>query len=267
MTIIPRLWEGSGLGNQLHRYVMARVLAKDFGIDFGTCDRDVFKGDSFMKIDKGTLVELPGPGGKDNIHAVSYEKPEVNDEGATVTDYSWSDVEWFKKRAEEGEVSKIIIDGEWQGEKYYEHRLDEIRDWLKVEPIDMPDDLCVIGFRGGEYVGVQDLFLPRIYWILAIEKMKEKYPNIRFEVHTDDVETAKDFFPDFECIHDIGLNWRSVRYAKHLIIANSSFFILPALLGEAKEIIAPKWWAGYNKGYWQLKQNVYKKFTYIHHED
>lgn len=242
--------QGSGLGNQLHRYVMTRVLVLDKGVDFGMLYPTHFKGTSFMNLDLGKSVELG--------LTLWNENKVVNEYGDDLRPYDWSIKEV---------PDNVIIDGEFQGEKYYEHRLKEINEWLKVEPLEMPDDLCIIGFRGGEYVNVPGLFLPEEYWQKAIEIMKLKYPGIKFEVHTDDVETAKKFFPDFMCIHDIGLNWRSIRYAKHLIIANSSFYILPSLLNtDVKEVIAPKYWAGYNKGFWQLEQNVYKKFTYLHHE-
>ena len=33
--IVGTFWKGSGLGNQLHRYVMTRVLAADKGFEFG----------------------------------------------------------------------------------------------------------------------------------------------------------------------------------------------------------------------------------------
>lgn len=161
-----------------------------------------------------------------------------------------------------------VIDSEFQGEKDFINGLDDIREWLKVESIEMPDDLCIINFRGGEYVGVPDLFLPIQYWQLAVDLIKNINPNMRFEVHTDDETTAQKFFPNCKVVQDIGLNWRSIRYAKYLILSNSSFAILPALLNENAElIIAPKYWAGYNKGYWQLEDNNYKKFSYIHHEN
>jgi len=242
---------GSGMGNQLARYVMARVLALDKGTDFGMIFPENFKGHSFMKLDMGVPVS-------GLLHEYK-ERKEVDEFGNDIRDYDWDGLLHIK--------DMTLIDGEFQGEKYYTHHLDRIREWLAVEPLDMPDDLCVIGFRGGEYVGVRDLFLPQEYWDKAIAMMREKHPNIRFEVHTDDVITAQSFFPDFKVIHNIGLNWRSVRYAKHLIIANSSFFILPALLGQAKEIIAPRFWAGYNRRTQQLLQNVYEGFSYIHHED
>ncbi len=157
-----------------------------------------------------------------------------------------------------------IIDGEFQDERYFEHRLPEIREWLKVEPLGLPDDLCIINFRGGEFALYPDLFLPREYWYDAIHLMQSKYPNIRFEVHTDDRVTARKFFPKFAIMQDMEWNWRSIRYAKHLILSNSSFAILPALLNEnVKEVIAPKYWARRNTKVWALPQNYYKKFQYI----
>lgn len=237
---------GSGLGNQLHRYVMTRVSAEDKGLEFGMVFPENFKG-SFMNIDMGVPVN--------HLLHDFIEERVLNEQGNDIRPYDWKikNVQDF-----------TLIDGEFQGEEYYKHKIDLIREWLKVEPLETSDNLCVIGFRGGEYVGVPDLFLSKEYWYKAINMMRQRYPDIIFEVHTDDVVTAKEFFPDFPAIHDVGLNWRSVRYAKHLIIANSSFYILPSLLNQdVKEIIAPKYWAGHNKGYWQLEQNQYERFTYL----
>lgn len=230
-TIFGVFHSGSGLGNMLHRYVGARVLALDSNREFGMVAPDLFKGASFMDLDMGKVItdyHIEEPSGKVIPHTI-----------------------------------ETVVDGEFQGFEYFGDKLDEVREWLKVEPLDLPDDLCVINFRGGEYVGVRDLFLPQEYWDEAIEMMKAKYPDIRFEVHTDDPVTARQFFPDYEIISDIALNWRSIRYAKHLILSNSSFAILPALLGDAKEIIAPEFWAGYNKKVWIMEDNKYDRFTYI----
>lgn len=225
---------GSGLGNQLHRYVGTRCLALDKGEAHGMVAPELFKGASFMNLDMGGSTGL----------GYWIEEPS----GRTVVD----------------EPTDITLaDGEFQGEKDFMHHIDEVREWLKVEPLEMRDDVCVIGFRGGEYVGVPSLFLTFEYWDDAISLMKIRYPHMRFEVHTDDPQTASIFFPDYPITHDVEMNWRSVRYAKHLIIANSSFYIFPSLLGDAKEIIAPKYWAGHNKGYWQLPENNYERFTYI----
>lgn len=225
--------EGSGIGNQLHRYVGTRVAALDAKNVHGMIAPELFKASGFMNLEIGETnldYEIEYPAGK----VVVAQPKDVT-----------------------------ILDAEFQGEKYFMHRLDEVRKWLKVEPMKMSDDICVIGFRGGEYAGVKDLFLPKTYWDMAISMM----PGKTFEVHTDDPDLAAEFFPDYYIVGDPEINWRSVRYAKHLIIANSSFYILPALLGDAKKIIAPKYWAGYNKRVWQLEENQYKKFTYIHHEN
>ena len=250
--IIGHFHKGSGIGNQLFRYVFARVKAKDLGTDFGMTGE--FKGAHFMNLAYAPVAQAQCEILRNVIP--SFEEERINNaQGVDIRPYD-------EKTLEIG--SDCIVDGEFQDERYFMHRLDEVREWLKVEPLDMPDDLCVINFRGGEYVGVKDLFLPQSYWNEAIQKMKEVNKNMRFEVHTDDVETARMFFPDCKIIANMEINWRSIRYAKYLILSNSSFAILPALLNENAELIlAPMYWAGYNVGYWKLPQNQYKKFNYI----
>lgn len=256
--------EGSGLGNQLHRYVATRVLAEDKGYEWTMMNLELFKGSSFMNLEIMESIEKPkivhfNPMFSDTMPQaddvwLSFNEKKVVENGVDIRSYD-PEINFV----EDG----TIIDGEFQDPRYFEHKLDDIREWLKVEPLEMSDDVCVIGFRGGEFSIFPDLFLTEEYWKVAIGLMKTKYPNILFDVHTDDPITAARFFPDFPITHEIGLNWRSVRYAKHLIIANSSFYILPALLGNAEEVIAPRYWARHNTGVWALPQNYYKQFFYI----
>lgn len=239
---------GSGLGNQLHSYVMARVLALDKGTKFGMLQPENFKGASFMRLDMGMPV-------KGIVHEY-HEKKVCNESGHDIRGYDWKGLLNVH--------DNTLIDGYFQGEKYYTHHGDKVRNWLKVEPLEIPPYVCIINFRGGEYVGVPDLFLPQSYWDNAIDKMRKINSDMIFEVHTDDSATAEQFFPDFKIVQDIEINWRAIRYAPYLILSNSSFAIFPALLNEkVRKIIAPLYWAGHNKGYWQLEQNQYKKFTYI----
>lgn len=244
--IVGTFHSGSGLGNQLHRYVATRVLAKDLGIPFGMDNHENFKGKDFMPIEMGKHPQW--------LQHTFQEERINNEQGVDIRPYD-ERVKTIQKNTR--------IDGEFQDEKYFEHRIDEVREWLAVEPLDMPENLCIINFRGGEYVGVPDLFLPKSYWNEAIDRMREINPNMIFEVHTDDAVTARAFFPTFKIFSHIDLNWRAIRYAKYLILSNSSFAILPALLGDAKMIYAPQFWAGYNVGYWKMAQNKYKRFTYI----
>ena len=238
--------EGSGLGNQLFRYVMARVLAADLDVPFGMIQPENFKGDSFMKIDKGDSYF-----GGDTF--TFFHEKKVIENGVDIRGYD-PEINFVE--------DNTIIDGEFQDERYFEHRLKEIDKWLKVEPMEIDDDMCIIGFRGGEFTQFPDLFLPEEYWQKAIEMMREINPDMNFQVHTDDLETAQKFFPELVCIHEIGENWRSIRYAKYAIIANSSFYILPRLLNGG-HTISPRYWARYNTGVWALPSNYYKSFQYI----
>ena len=256
--------QGSGLGNMLFRYITVRSLALDKGYDFcmtytpdGSGKTPGFKGDSFMDIQ----WKAPRPSSLDGF--TSFEEKKVVVDGLDVRSYD-PEINFVK--------DNTIIDGEFQSDKYWGHHLDFINQWLKVEPLEVPDDTCVIGFRGGEYQVVSDLFLPNEYWEKSIAMMREINPKMKFEVHTDDINTASKFFGymGVKIIHDIGWNWRAMRYARHAIVANSSFYIIPRLLrhndGDGVLTIAPKYWARYNTKQWALPQNYYQQFEYIHHE-
>ena len=245
--------QGSGMGNQLARYVAVRFLAMDKGYEFGVINPENFKGKDFINLDIG--VPINGL-----LHEYN-EKRVYHSDGSNITPYDpvLLTVEDF-----------TLVDGELQDEKYFEHHIDEVREWLKCEPKEFrmlftkPEDTCVISFRGGEYVGVESLFLKQSYWDEAMAKMREINPAMKFGVVTDDPITAQKFFPNFDIRHEMHFDWSAVREAHNLILSNSSFAILPALLNtNAKNIIAPLYWAGHNKGYWQLEQNNYKRFTFI----
>ena len=253
--IVTPIYNGQGVGNQLHCYVTTRCIALDNGYDFGIQFPERFKGHSFMNLDMG----LPVIGGRTDIEG---QEPQELPEGIT---------SYYREQGDGDYDPNIftipdntMIHGNLQGEKYIEKHREKIKDWLAVEPLDMPDNLCVINIRGGEYKYVPAFNLPKAYYELGIAKMKEINPDMRFQIHTDDAPYAQAMFPEYEVISDIGLNWRSVRYAKYAIISNSSFGWLPAWLGDGY-IIAPKYWGRYNEGYWFLKHNETKRFNYIHH--
>lgn len=237
--------QGSGLGNQLHRIVASKVLALDKGYEWGMINPQNFKGVSFMNLDLGKQI--------DQSHAKHFQEKKVVENGIDIRGYD-PEINFVE--------DNTIIDGEFQDERYWMHREKEVDEWLKVKQWDIPDDVCVIGFRGGEFVGFPDLFLLGEYWGEAERMMLKINPNMKFEVHTDDPKTAKMIFPDYNIIHDIGLNWRAMRYAKYAIIANSSFYILPRWLRNGYTI-APRYWARHNTKVWALPQNYYKKFIYI----
>lgn len=251
---------GSGLGNMLARYVMTRTLAEDKGWNFGMLGIEHFKG-SFMNIDLGSLVDIPytiEAGGRlvPISTMASFAEKKVVENGVDIR--GWDPEINFVE-------DNTIIDGEFQDERYWGHKLPEITKWLDTAPLFMPNDLCIIGFRGGEYKYVPDLFLPKEYWEQAIDVMKQINPSMRFHVVTDDVETARQMLPEgMKITHDMSTDWRAIRGARYLIIANSSFYIFPALINNnVRKIIAPRFWGRYNTGVWATNQNYYGKFQYI----
>lgn len=249
--------EGSGLGNQLHRYVATRCLALDKGYEFSMVNPSGFKGKSFMRLDMGS--EFP------YSHFIEANTGRVIVEREDQK--MWQETTKYYNPEFNFIEDDTIIDGEFQDERYFEKHLDKILNWLNINPELMSgfyDDICVIGFRGGEYKIFPELFLTKEYWDEAIAKVRAIKPNVTFKVVTDDPVTAKGFFPDFPISHEIGDDWTSILFAKFLIIANSSFYILPSLLNKnAHTIIAPRYWARRNTGEWSMPQNYYKSFKYI----
>jgi hypothetical protein len=253
--------QGSGIGNQLHRYVATRVLAADKGYAFGMVAPENCKVLSFMNLDMGEPVVGSwslGEGGKviPITSMASWEEKKTTENGIDIRGY---DPE-FNFVAD-----NTIIDGEFQDERYFEHRLDEVREWLKVDKLPVPDHWCVLGFRGGEFKAFPDLLLPRSYWEEAMDMMRKERPDMKFVVVSDDPDFARTYLPPVDAVyHDAEMDWRMVSHAKYLILSNSSFYIFPALLNPRHgKIIAPRYWARRNTGVWATNQNYYKKFIYI----
>lgn len=258
---------GSGLGDMLHRYITVRSLAEEKGYEFAVFGKKNFKGDSFMNLDMGYLDEKVLFDG--SLVLKKWLEKDVRDaQGNDIRSYD-PEINFVQ--------DNTMIDGGFEDSKYWGHNLINIDKWLKVEPLTVPDDLCVIGFRGGEYMASPELFLPQEYWDKAIAQKRATDPNMRFEVHTDDPNTARKFFPDFPVVENIaeshskhsnmGYNWRAMRYAKHAIIANSSFYILPRLLAHLDHYrahtTAPRYWARHNSQIWARPACYYRPFTYI----
>lgn len=258
--IATPLYKGQGLGNFLANYVTVRCLALDKGYDFGVQFHENFKGKDFMELDMG----LPVLNGVTNVEG---KTPDKLPDGFTL----YYREEMIGQGDYDPHIKEIedntLIHGNLQGIEYFKHRKDEIREWLKVEPLEMSDNVCIINFRGGEYKYVKDFFLPKSYWDRAIQIMLKERQDMLFVVHTDDKEEARKFFPDFPIISNIGINWRSIRYAHYLILSNSSFAILPAWLNEnVKKVIAPWGMGRYNTGEWLLSQNYVPEWTWIKNE-
>lgn len=252
--------EGSGLGDQLFRYITVRTLAENKGYRFAMYHPDKFKGDFFEDIHLG--YNPINDGGEFSV----WNEKDIRDEnGIDIRSYD-PEINFVE--------DNTIIDGSFEDSKYWHHNLKNIDKWLAVEPAQLPDNYCVIGFRGGEYATQPDLFLEPDYWKKARDLMgDDKF----YEVHTDDPERAKQWFPSTPVVENerishskhtnMGLNWRTARYAKYAIIPNSAFFIIPRLLKHQEDpeaiTIAPRYWARRNTKTWARPACFYEEFTYI----
>ena len=251
--------EGSGLGDQLFRYITVRTLAEEKGYEYGMIGN--FKGDFFLN--------RPVSHSRIQPNTMVWNEKDVRDEiGNDIRSY-------------DPEISFVqdntVIDGSFEDERYYIHNLKNIDSWLQVEPLQLPDDLCVISHRGGEYKLYSKLYLPDAYWHYCVDKMREINPQMKFQVQTDDPSEVRRIFPDLEVIDNqqishskhsqMGYNWRAIRYANYLIVGNSAFSTIPSLLSPAKVILAPRYHAGHNEGIWQRPACYHKRYQYISPSD
>lgn len=272
--IVTEFYNGQGLGNQLWCYVTTRVIAKDRGYDFGIQSPEKFKGSDFFTLDFGKpVIGGQGPEGGPPTKlpdGIAYYYPEYKlthpDNGVDIRDYDKRLVDI---------LDNTKIDGVMQDERYIKHRKNEIREWLKVKPehecFDFAsDDMCVINFRGNEYVHNERVFLPQKYWDEAITNMRLVNKHMKFVVITDDVKTARKFFPDFDVHHfSISKDYVVIKNAHYLILSNSSFACFPAWLNEKLKLcIAPKYWSQYNysDGYWGCSYNITSGWMYQNRE-
>ena len=243
---------GSGVGDMLFCYLAARITAERLGVPFTMVGKSKY--DAFITVDKGVEMEVPHhieyPAGK-----LVIDLPLSIYEGKTYYDPEFNFIE-----------DNTIVDGcRIQDERYFENY--PIGEWLKSEPLNIPPDTGVINFRGGEFQVIPELFLSEDYWRRAIATMQKKHGYIHsYEIHTDDPAAAERMFGKMKLgpiIHNVGINWRSVRSAHHAIIANSAFGIIPRLLAKGTTI-APRYWARpYSTEWTHQPQNYYKDFIYV----
>lgn len=255
--------EGSGLGDQLFRYITVRTLAEEKGFDYGMIGE--FKGDFFLvKPKKGVPPEATN---EKPLHM--FLEKGVYENGTDIRSFD-PEIRFVE--------DNTIIDGSFEDDKYWRHNLENISKWLAVEPLNVPDDTVMLGFRGGEYYSDPKLGLPKEYFESAMSRFT---PRVEFQVHTDDTPLAMKFFHSVkgsmtfvENEHishskhaQMGFNWRSMRYAKYAIIPNSAFFILPRILKHHEDptavTIAPRYWARHNTKQWARPACYYPEFTYI----
>jgi len=267
--IVTQLYKGQGLGNQLWCYVTTRVIALKNGYDFGIQSPENFKGIDFMDLDFGRpVIGGSGPEGGPplvlprGITRYYQERKIAHPNGSDIRTHDENLV---------GVPDGTKIDGLMQDVDYISDKKNEVRKWLAVDKefdcYDYSSDaICVINFRGGSYTREKDFFLVPDYWKHAVTNMLKISPRFTFIVISDDIKTAKTFFPDYEIFHfSIAKDYSIIKNARYLILSNSSFALAPAWLStELRYCIAPKYWGRYNisDGYWSLGYNIIPGWLY-----
>jgi hypothetical protein len=187
-----QLYKGQGLGNQLWTYAVTRSIAIKSGYKFSILGRNNFKGIKTFNLDFGEhsrieLAEFPlyrVPTGFTQYYA---EKKIMHP--ILKCDISTFDHDLYNV------ADGTFIDGNMQTEKYLIPNKKEILEWLTVPGYYF--DGCTIHFRGTEYRGLKEVLVPKEYYENALNYLTDKYGQLDFRVVTDDVELAREYFPNY----------------------------------------------------------------------
>ena len=256
---------GQGLGNQLFCYVTTRMLAHKLGYDFGIGglrnagdSRVNKKGFYFMNLDYGKEVS-------DSLTRYDEYRHALWTDSQLKTDIRLTDKKLLSIS------DNTIIYGNLQSEEYFGDRLDLIKEWLKVgEEYEHMDtngkNICVMNFRGGDIIGNPGAWLPRSYWINAIDNMLQYNPNMQFCIVTDDVKAANSMLPEYPAYHDeIAWDYVAIKNARNVICSVSTFACFPLWTSETLEYcISPKYCNDFNnsQGWWSLGYAIHSYPTY-----
>ena len=293
--IVTEIYPGSALGNQLWWMVVTRVLAEKNGYDWGVATPHHFRGRNFMPdYDFGKTVtgghspgfwhlgQLPASLHDGLVHYYQESikpMPQCGNSPIMFDENLWNNLSDNTK-----------IDGYFQCMGYIKDRKDDIRGWLShnvnvTEYSD--DDICVIHFRGGEYL-VTASWCPPEYYANARDRMLEINPNMKFVVVTDDPANANKFMPWAPVVGattvkeqdpieqgtgfyqykggNIGIDYSILNNAKNVIMSASTFSFWPVWTSPFdNNVIAPKYWFDYktSDGWWRGVDSIVDEWLYI----
>jgi hypothetical protein len=277
--IATAFYSGQGFGNQLWVYAATRAIAQRNGYEFGIAQNELFKGSSFLNLDFGKPIKIPkarGPLLKVPPGFDFYYKEKQVFHPILKCDVTPLDPDLLNVK------DGTFIDGYMQSEGYLLPMKEQLGKMLAV-----PDeyfDGCTISLRGGEYRGIKNVFLPKSYYLDAINSIKEIDPATPFRVVTDDPKLAKEYFPEFPVISSggvkiyayrwyrhpesakVGRDFSSIQNSKYLILSNSSFSWWGAWTNQhAVRVIAPKYWAEFNRstGYWSQGNSLTQGWEWL----
>ena len=270
--------EHAGLGNQIWRYVCCRVFAEHHGYEWGV-SHPGWRG-PFLNIDWGKEVNLNVEEDSDFQMVEGfkhYYKERFDHHKRAPGCIGIPDNKFYSL------PDNCYINGTFQRMSYIEDHRDKICSWLtyddKVTDYSS-DDICVIQLRGGDYTTGHSM-LPPQYYKMAMERMKENNPDIKFVIVTDDPGTASQFLPGVPIVGSavseekdqyqkniswykypggpVGIDYSILNTAKYAIISASTFAFWPIWTNnDLLNVIAPKYWFDWNisDGWWRMKDGI-----------
>jgi len=290
--IVTEIYRGSGLGNQIWNLIVSRILAERYGYKWGVKKTTPFKARKFMpdfdfgeEVVGGNTPREGQPPESLPVGVTNYIRerndplPQCGHSGIFFDNSLWNNLPDNSK-----------IDGLFQCLGYINDRKDDIRKWLShnVNVTEYSaDDICVIHFRGGEYL-ITASWCPKEYYSAARDKMLEYNPNMKFVVVTDDPENATKFIPWAEVVGattlaeqedieqgtgffkyrggNIGVDYSILHNAKNIIMSASTFSFWPVWTSVlVKKVIAPKYWFDYktSDGWWRGDDMIVPEWDYL----
>ena len=291
--IVSEIYSGSGLGNQLWNLVVPRIIAERQGYKWGVKKSNPFKGSKFMSNfdfgeeviggsgpEGGPPTELPQ--GIEHYYKERFDPypSDMGGEDAMIFDnYLWNELKDNTK-----------VEGCFQKIGYIKDRRDDIIKWLKTDfnlTEYSADDICIVQFRGGDYL-TGSAWCPPEYYYNAAKVMQQINPNMKFAVITDDPYHAQQFIPWGTIVGSavmeekdelqgsigwykypggpIGVDYSILNNAKYAIISASTFSFWPCWTNtKFNTIIAPKYWTDFktSKGWWRGDDNIVDEWDYI----
>jgi hypothetical protein len=285
--IITEFYDGQGLGNQIWSYVVLRALAEKNEYAFGVQRPDKFKGFDIFTIDFGkNVVGGTGPEGGPPLtlpeSIVHYLTEEQLFEKKTSLNVTVADPRLLSI----GDNTKF--DGTLQSLIYLtglEHLLPL---WLKfnlssLSKYEVGQNLCVIHVRGGYYLNTYS-FLPKSYYLNAMNVVKQKNSKVRFVAVTDDLEYCNKILPDvtiigstpsnkiddFKAEHhkggSIAEDFFILNKAKFVILSSSTFSFWAVYLNQNNPfVVSPKYWFSFStsNGWWSTAECVVPNWNYM----
>lgn len=263
--IVVRL-EGR-LGNQLFQYAFAYATAKRLGVSF-YIDKSIevflvpkyfeIKNDIFFPLDKGVF----GIKGFKNIfnlhlrklwyHILAFILGLKNVSFSSEIDYD---------QQENKITNAAFYMGFFQSERYFSTFKDDVKKLFTLKSLHVESffkiwhalpahlEMITIHLRRTDYVG-SDFILPLSYYHENIKRLNGE--NRFFIFISDDPKFAEDEFSylsnKYVSHHSEIIDFQMLIHADICVLSNSSFSWWGAYLNQKKaQIIAPKYWSGFNK--------------------